>query len=139
MSVHLIKISWNQNVLSTSISDCIVAWVYLFEKIDSRRNCKLNESLLVSTIRLFYATIIVDLTFRILTCRFLPAVLSHTWDLVCVNLSFASRDFVCPRMTSITHCIIRFCPSAWTPRFKRVELCIASARTTLTVSAVTPS
>ena len=58
MSVHLIKISWNQNVLSTSISDCIVAWVYLFEKIDSRRNCKLNESLLVSTIRLFYATII---------------------------------------------------------------------------------
>ena len=37
-----------------------------------------------------------------------------------------------------SHCI-RFCPSAWTPRFERVELCIASARTTLAVSAVAPS
>ena len=37
-----------------------------------------------------------------------------------------------------SHCI-RFCPSAWTPRFQRVELCIASARTTLAVSAVAPS
>ena len=42
---------------------------------------------------------------------------------------------MCPRMTSIAHCIIRFCPSAWTPRFQGVELCIASARTTLAVSA----
>ena len=38
-----------------------------------------------------------------------------------------------------THCMIRFCPSAWTPRFQKVELCIASARTTLAVSAVAPS
>ena len=38
-----------------------------------------------------------------------------------------------------SHCIIRFCPSAWTPRFQRVELCTASARTTLAVSAVAPS
>ena len=38
-----------------------------------------------------------------------------------------------------SHCIIRFCPSAWTPRFQEVELCIASARTTLAVSAVAPS
>ena len=38
-----------------------------------------------------------------------------------------------------THCMIQFCPSAWTPRFQRVELCIASARTTLAVSAVAPS
>ena len=37
-----------------------------------------------------------------------------------------------------SHCI-RFYPSAWTPRFQRVELCITSARTTLAVSAVVPS
>ena len=37
-----------------------------------------------------------------------------------------------------SHCI-RFCPSAWTPRFRRVELCIANARTTLAFSAVAPS
>ena len=35
-----------------------------------------------------------------------------------------------------SHCI-RFCPSAWTPRFQRVELCVASAWTTLAVSAAT--
>ena len=45
--------------------------------------------------------IIVDLTFRITTCRSLLAIAFRTWDLVCINLSFASRDFVCPRMTSI--------------------------------------
>jgi len=43
---------------------------------------------------------IVDLPFRITTCRFLLAIVFRTWDLVCINLSFASRDFVCPRMTS---------------------------------------
>jgi len=37
-----------------------------------------------------------------------------------------------------THCMIRFCPPAWTPRFQEVELGIASARTTLAVSAVAP-
>jgi len=36
-----------------------------------------------------------------------------------------------------SHCI-RFCPSVWTPRFERVELCIVSARTTLAISAVAP-
>jgi len=44
---------------------------------------------------------IVDLTFRITTCRFLLAIVSCSWDLVCINLSFAPRDFVCARMTSI--------------------------------------
>jgi len=44
---------------------------------------------------------IVDLPFRITTCRFLLAIVFRTWDLVCINLSFASKDFVCPRMTSI--------------------------------------
>ena len=68
---------------------------------------------------------IVDLTFRILTCPFLLAVVSRTWDLVCINLSFASRDFVCPLMTSIR--IIRFCPSAWTPRFQRESSCVSLA------------
>ena len=43
---------------------------------------------------------IVGLTFRILTCCFLLAVVSRTWDLVCINLSFASRDFVCARSTA---------------------------------------
>jgi len=52
---------------------------------------------------------IVDLTFRITNCRFLLAIVSRTWDLVCINLSFASRDFVCARstvsaqITSISH------------------------------------
>ena len=46
-------------------------------------------------------TPIVDLTFRITTCRSLLAIAFRTWNLVCINLSFASRDFVCPRMTSI--------------------------------------
>ena len=43
---------------------------------------------------------IVDLPFRIITCRFLHAVVSRTWDLVCINLWFASRDFVCARSTA---------------------------------------
>jgi len=42
---------------------------------------------------------------------------------VCINLSFASRDFVCPHMTSIR--IIRFCPSAWTPRFQSESSCVS--------------
>ena len=46
---------------------------------------------------------------------------------------------MCARSTAFAHDLdshcIRFCPSAWTPRFERLELCIASARTTLAVSA----
>jgi len=68
---------------------------------------------------------IVDLPFRITTCRFLLAIVSRSWDLVCINLPFASRDFVCPLMTSIR--IIRFCPSAWTPRFQRESSCVSLA------------
>ena len=51
----------------------------------------------------------MDLPFRLMTCRFLLAIVSRTWDLVCINLSFASREFVCARstasaqMTSISH------------------------------------
>ena len=87
---------------------------------------------------------IVDLTLRILTCRFLLAVVSRTWDLVCINLSFASRDFVCARSTATSNNLdyalhFRFCPWAWTPRFQGVELCTTSTRTTLAVSAVAPS
>ena len=44
---------------------------------------------------------IVDLTFRITTWRFLLTIVFRTWDLVCINVSFTSRDFVCLRMTSI--------------------------------------
>jgi len=87
----------------------------------------------------------VDLPSRITTCRFLLAIVFRTWSLVCINFSFASREFVCARSTAFAHDPdshgIRFCPSAWTTRFERVELCIASAWTTLTlaVSAVAPS
>jgi len=42
----------------------------------------------------------VDLPFRIMTCRFLLAIVSRTSDLVCINLSFALRDFVCVRSTA---------------------------------------
>jgi len=70
-------------------------------------------------------TTIVDLLFRIMTCRFLLAIVSRTWDLVSINLSFVSREFVCARSTAFAHDLdshcIRFCPSAWTPRFQRVE------------------
>jgi len=49
---------------------------------------------------------IVDLTFRITNWSFLLATVSRTWDLVCINLSFASRDFVCARSTpSAFHCV----------------------------------
>jgi len=37
MSVYLIKSCWKQKVLCTSVSDCIDAWVCLFERIVSRR------------------------------------------------------------------------------------------------------
>jgi len=100
--------------------------------------------LLFSIFEQLALALIVDLPFRITTCRFLLAIVFHTWGLVCVNLSFASREFVCARSTAFahhldSHCAFRFCPSAWTPRFERVELCIANARTTLAVSAVAPS
>jgi len=76
--------------------------------------------------------IIVDLPFRITTCRFLLAIVFRTWGLVCINLSFASREFVCARSTAFAHDLdshcIRFCPSTWTPRFERIELCIARHR-----------
>jgi len=40
------------------------------------------------------------LPFHIMTCRFLLAIVSCTWDQVCINLSFSSRDFVCARSTA---------------------------------------
>jgi len=57
-----------------------------------------------------------DLPFRITTCRFLLAIVFRTWGLVCINLSFASREFVCARSTTFAHDLdshcIRFCPLA---------------------------
>ena len=58
---------------------------------------------------------IVVLTFRITTCRFLLAIVFRKWGLVCINLSFASKEFMCARSTAFahdfdSHCI-RFCPS----------------------------
>jgi len=91
---------------------------------------------------------IMDLPFRIMTCRFLLAIVSRTWNLICINLSFASRDFVGARSAvSAFHCVrandldftfLHWNLSAWTPRIQWVELCIASVRTTLAVSIVAP-
>jgi len=62
----------------------------------------LNSGSAIVKIELQNNTFIVDLTFRILTCCFLLAVVSLTWDLVCINFSFASREFVCARSTAIS-------------------------------------
>jgi len=43
---------------------------------------------------------IVHLPFRITNCRFLLAIVFRTWGLVCINLSFALRDFVRARSTA---------------------------------------
>jgi len=43
---------------------------------------------------------ILDIPFRITNRRFLLAIIFRTWDLVCINLSFASRQFLCARSTA---------------------------------------
>ena len=80
---------------------------------------------------------IVDSPFRITNCRFLLAIVFRTWGLVCINLSFASTEFVCARSTHVT---FEFCPSGWTPRF-RESSCSFLLRMpyTLAVSAIAPS
>ena len=79
-----------------------------------------------------------DLPFPTRYC--IPYVRSGLYQLVIRVKGFRVCALHCDlAITLITHCIIRFGPSAWTPRFQRVELCIASARTTLAVSAVAPS
>ena len=86
---------------------------------------------------------IVDLTFRILTCCFLLAIVSLTWDLVCINLSFAISCVRAPLRSrnnldyALHHSVLSI--GVDTTLSERVELCIASARTTLAVSAVAPS
>jgi len=73
-----------------------------------------------------------DLPFPTRCC--IPYVRSGLYQLVIRVKGFRVCALHCDlAITSITHCIIRICPSAWTPRFERVELCIASARTTLAV------
>jgi len=47
-----------------------------------------------------FRPIIVDIPFCITNRRFLLAIIFRTWDLVCINLSFASREFVCARSTA---------------------------------------
>jgi len=81
---------------------------------------------------------IVDLPFRIMTCRFLLAIASRTWDLVYINLSFASRDFVCARSTASTQSprlrmAFGFVHRRGHHTFRESSFCIASARTTLAV------
>ena len=63
--------------------------------------CFVRSMSVRGTVAQYDRAVIVDLTFRITTCHFLLAIVSRSWDLVCISLSFASRDFVCPRMTSI--------------------------------------
>jgi len=79
---------------------------------------------------------IVDLTFRITTCRFLLAIVSRSWDLV-VSTCHSCQGISCvrawPRFAFV------FVHRRGHHVFQRVELCIASARTTLAVSAVAPS
>jgi len=53
----------------------------------------------------------VDLPFRVTTCRFLLAIVFRTRGLVCINLSFASRDFVCVRYTGFAHDLDSHCIS----------------------------
>jgi len=38
-----------------------------------------------------------------MTCRFLLAIVFRTWGLDCINLSFASKEFVCARSTALAH------------------------------------
>ena len=52
---------------------------------------------------------IVALPLRITTCRFLLAIVFRTWGLVCINLSFASREFVCARSTAFAHDLDSHC------------------------------
>jgi len=54
---------------------------------------------------------IVALPLRITTCRFLLAIVFRTWGLVCINLSFASREFVCARSTAFAHDLDSHCIS----------------------------
>ena len=79
-----------------------------------------------------------DLPFPTRYC--IPYVRSGLYQLVIRVKGFRVCALHCDlAITLITHCIIRFGPSAWTPRFQRVELRIASVWTTLAVSAVAPS
>ena len=51
---------------------------------------------------LHWLKIIVDLTFRITTCRSRLAIAFRTWDLVCINLSFASKNPTLVHQTGTT-------------------------------------
>jgi len=73
---------------------CACSYTVFFLRVSSRETIHANFSV-------GGHSYIVDITFRITTCRSLLAIAFRTQDLVCINLSFASRDFVCPRMTSI--------------------------------------
>jgi len=58
---------------------------------------------------------IEDKPFRITNRRFLLVIVFHTWDPVCINLSFASREFVCARSTAFVQqprfaLCSKFCP-----------------------------
>jgi len=61
----------------------------------------------------------------------------------CVRVPLRPRSiasaFHCVRANDLDFAFLHWNLSAWTPRFERVEFCIATARTTLAVSAVAPS
>ena len=78
-----------------------------------------------------------DLSFPTRYC--IPCMRSGLYQLVICVKGFRVCALHCFHIiTSITHCI-RFCPSAWTPCFQRVEFGIANVRTTLAISAAAPS
>jgi len=61
-----------------------------------------------------------DLPFPTRCC--IPYVRSGLYQLVIRVKGFRVCALHCDlAITSITHCIIRFCPSVWTPRFQRIE------------------
>jgi len=87
---------------------------------------------------------IVALTFRITNCRFptrdcIPFVRSGLSQLVIRVKGFRVCALHCVRAITSIRIVFEVVLSAWTPRSLRVEFCIASARTTLVVSAVAPS
>jgi len=89
---------------------------------------------------------IVDLTFRITNCRFPTRDCIPYGEVWFVSKCHSRQGISCvrvplrPRKWSRFRILLsKFCPFRRGPRFQRVELCIASGRTTLAVSAVAPS
>jgi len=69
----------------------------------------------------------------------IPYVRSGLYQLVIRVKGFRVCALHCVRANNLDFAFLHWNLSSWSPRFERVVLCIASARTTLAVSAVAPS